>query len=172
MTRKLLTKVSASFDRINDFFAIAAAGLLVFMTLSTSAEVVMRYFLGRPTLWTAETSEYSIVFITFLGAAWVLRREGHVGLDIMLDRLKSESRALLNAITSIFGAILCLVATWSGAEVTWDFFQRHVVLLTALEPPKFIIFAVIPVGFFLLFAQFLRRACGFLGNFRASRHRE
>lgn len=164
---KLLTKGWTIFDRIISLLAILGASLLTFMMLAVSWEVISRYFLGRGVIWVIEFSEYALLYITFLGTAWLLKREGHVKMDIALTRLNPKTQLLINSITSILGAILCLVIAWAGAEVAWDHLQRGLHQPTLIAPPDFPIFAVIPVGSFLLFIQFLRRAYSFLESWRA-----
>jgi len=165
---KLLTKGAAVFDRITGLLALLGASILTFMMLAVCWEVISRYFLGRGVIWVIEFSEYFLLYITFLGTAWLLKKDGHVKMDILLTRFKPKTQHLINSITSILGAILCLVVAWSGAEVAWDHLQRGLHQPTLIAPPDFPIFAVIPVGSFLLFIQFLRRSYGFLGSRRAS----
>lgn len=169
---KLLTMGSAIFDRITGLLALLGASLLTLMMLAVCWEVVSRYFLGRGIIWVIEFSEYNLLFITFLGTAWLLKKEGHVKMDIVLTRLNLKNQLLVNSVTSILGAILCLVIAWSGAEVAWDHLQRGLHQPTLIAPPDFPIFLIIPVGSFLLFIQFLRRSYGFLGSWRASLYME
>ncbi len=163
---KVLTKVGVIFDRAIDSLAVLAIVLLVFAWFSVNLEVVMRYFLNRPLIWVVEVTEYILAFTAFLGAAWVLKRDRHTVIDIVVNRLKPRNQALLNMITSIIGAIICLVLTWYGSQITWDHFQRDVLLTKALELPKAPFLSVIVLGSFLLFIQFLRRAFKYLRGWR------
>ncbi len=160
---KLLSKVGAIFDRTLDLSFIATGVLVIFMMLSVGMEVTLRFLRGGTVLtWVMEVSEYSLLFMTFLGSAWMLRGERHVKMDLVLTRLNPGARAVLNFITSILGAIICFVLVWYGVKVTWEFLQTGVVIFTELQPLKWPILAVIPVGCFFLFVQFLRRAYGHL----------
>ena len=159
-------KVKSIFDRTNSLLAILASVLLAFIALSLCYDITMRYLLGRTLPWLFEVSEYSLLWITFLGAAWLLRREGHVKMDLILNRLKPRTQAIVNIITSIVSALVCLLITWYSAKVTWHFFQTGSFLLSYLEAPKWPIMIIIPVGSFLLFIQFLRRTYGYLVRWR------
>jgi len=136
--------------------------ILTMMMLAVCWEVVSRYFLGRGTVWVTEFSEYALLYITFLGTAWLLRREGHVEMDIVTFRLKPKSQIYLKTFVSILGALLCLVLAWVGGDVALDHLRRGLHQPTLVGPPDFPLFAVIPVGFFLLLVQFLRRAYGYM----------
>ncbi len=169
---KLVRGVTAIFDSIVSLFGTLVVVLLIFMMLAVSTEVVMRYFLNRPPIWVIEVTEYSLLYITFLGAAWLLRKEGHVKVDLVLTRLKPGTQAFLNATTSALCAIACLILAWYGVKVTWDHFQTGYFLSTILRPPSFAIVLIIPVGSFLLFIQFLRRMYHYLESWRTSREQE
>lgn len=162
---KLLTKLAPIFDRITDIFAGAAGFIVLFQIASICLEIFMRYFLNRPLSWVVEIGETSMLYLTFLGAAWVLRREGHVRVDIVISRVSPEIRVLLNVMNSVIGAAVCLVLVWYGAHETWDNFIRGL-YLPDTQMPVAPILAVIPVGSFLLFIQFLRRINKYLSEWR------
>ena len=155
---KVLRRIGIILDHINSGCAVVAAILFAFLTLASSFEVVMRYLLNRPTSWTYETSEYAVAFLAFLGAPWLLKLEGHVSLDVVVDRVNKKHRALFRFINSVAGAVMCLIVAYIGVGVTWDFFRRGVLQPTVLEPPKFVLLAVVPISFILLCLQFVRRA--------------
>ncbi len=167
-----LAKAGSLFDYINGFLVVIAAVLLVFIMLSICTEVVTRYFWNRPIFWVLEVSEYNLLFITFLGAAWLLRREGHVKMDMVLNRLSTRSATLLNIITSIIGTLACLCLTWYGIEATLYAYQDGSVIPTELGPPEFLILSIIPIGGLLLFIQFMRRTSGYVLKWKESGNTE
>ncbi|MFC1910029.1 TRAP transporter small permease [Chloroflexota bacterium] len=148
------------------------AGLiLAFITLGICAEVVSRT-LGGSIYWMMEVVEYSLLYMTLLGAAWLLKSEGHVTMDIVLMKTRPRYRYFIYMITSFICAITCLVIVWYGIETTLITSARQSVLGTILEPPLFILIAVIPFGFLLLFIQFLVRTYVYLQKWRASYSQE
>ncbi len=159
---KVLTKVTAISDRIIGLFALFAALLIIFMMLAINFQVVMRFVVGKGLLWILEVGTYGLLYIAFLGSAWLLKSEGHVKMDMVLSRLKPRPQAALNVITSILGIIISLVLIWWGVSVTWEHFQCGYYLKSVLWPPTWPLLAVIPVGSFLLFIQFLRRTYGYV----------
>ena len=165
---KQQAKATTIFDRILDVTAAIAASLIVGMMLLVTVEVCLRYFLNRPMVWVITIIQWSLVFMTFLGAAWLLRREGHVIMDFVLNQLSQNSRDRLNAVTSVFCAIVCLVIFWFSLRVNIDYFQVHYIYQATVELPAFILQAVVPLGSFLLFIQFLRRAYGYRLKVRMS----
>lgn len=145
------------FDGILDALAVLAGIIIILTTICVSLDVVLRYFLKAPLLWVDELAEYGLLYITFAGTAWLLRQDGHVVVDIIDALVSSRTRNRLNAFASIVGAAVCLILTYYGVLVTWSQFARRIYNPTMLEIPKGALVAVIPVGTFLLFIQFLRR---------------
>ena len=136
--------------------------------LAVGAEVVMRYFFNRPLLWVVEVTGLTLLYITFLVAAWVLRREQHVKMDMVLSRLSPRTQAILNIITSTLSAVIFLAITWYGAWATWEHFKAGYYTSTTMEIPYVYVLIIIPIGSLLLFIQFLRRIHGHIRSFRAS----
>lgn len=169
---KLTRKANAIFDRIIAVLAFCAAVLLVLILLLVNTEVVARHSALGSMVWVIEIIEYCLLWITFLGTAWVLREEGHVRMDMVLNRLNVRNQSLLNTITSVVGAIACLVIAWYAVEAIWYQFQHSIYFSSFLEPLTYPILAIIPVGSFLLVIQFARRAYGFFESWRASGNKQ
>jgi C4-dicarboxylate transporter DctQ subunit len=155
---KILKKLGRIYDRIIDSAAVLAGVMLIFLMLSVSLEVALRYFWGRPTSWVGEIAGYILLYIPFLIAAWVLKGEGHVKMDLLLNRLSPKNQCLLNAVTSVTSAVICLVLTWFGLRSSLYFYSVNYKTPTVLMLPKGIIIGIIFVGCFLLSIQFLRQA--------------
>ena len=153
-------KTIKTVDRIIDSMAWIAGLLLLFMMFSICYEVILRYFNFRPPTWVTEITEYILLYVTFLGAPWVLKQDGHVKVDIVVTRLGLRAGKALEILTSIFGMGVCCVLVWFGTNVTLDHYQRHIPVIKALEVPKFLLLGIIPIGSALLIIQFIRRAHG------------
>jgi len=74
-------------------------------------------------VWVIQLNEHFLVWILFLGSAWLLRREVHVTLDLVLNHLKPKPRAWVNIVTSLICAVGCLFLAWSGTMNTWMQFE-------------------------------------------------
>jgi len=117
--------------------------------------VFMRYFLGNPPGWDIEVSEYILVYVTFLGTAWLLKREGHVSIDFVYTRLNARTRWVLDIVISVIGVIACLSVTYFSGASTLDYIQRNVPTVETLKIPRAVILAILPIGFYFLSMVFL-----------------
>lgn len=151
------------FDFILNAGAASAAGLLVAVMLLTNIKVVYRYGLGEGLIGVDQISGTLLLYITFLGAAWVLRSEEHVTVDLLVTRLSQQVRRRMNIINSIMGALICLILAIYGTLETTTSWQRGILIPAEIEIPRAINLAVIPLGSLLLCLQFIRRAGSHLG---------
>ncbi len=146
------------FDLIVDGGAILAAVLMVAVMLTTTIKVVFRYGLREGLIGIDQISGTMLLYITFLGAAWVLRREEHVTLDLLVGRIGPEVRRQLLIWGSVVGALVCLAVSGFGAFETVTSWQRGIRIPAELEIPRAINLVAIPVGCLFLGLQFARRA--------------
>ncbi|MFH1116680.1 MAG: TRAP transporter small permease [Pseudomonadota bacterium] len=153
-----MAKASAAFDFILGALVYLGAGILAFLTLAVCWDVVSRATPAGPLTWVLEFTQYGLLYMTFLCTAWVLKKEGHVTTDLLICRLKEKTRELLITATSIIGGLVCLTLTWYGAVVSLEKLRIGSYQPTPLETPDFPVFMIIPIGSFLLFVQFMRRA--------------
>ena len=105
-------------------------------------------------------------------AAWVLKEEGHVTIDILLEQLKPRARSFINSMGSFISAMVCFILAFFGARETWGLYQTGYFTPTELELPKWIINVIIFVGSLLLFIQFFRRGTDYLSVWRDTRNKK
>lgn len=145
-----------SFDGLVNLSALMAAAILLFIMLSVCAEIILRYFFNSPLIWVIEISEYGLLYITFLGTAWVLRREAHISVDIFIKLFGSKGRNSLRIFCAIAGIFVCFIFVCYGASVVWEYYFSGSARPTSLEIPTYLVLWVIPYGGMLLLLQFLR----------------
>lgn len=160
-------KISRYFDRIITALIFLAGVLLITSMLLVNYEVFMRYFLNYSAAWVIEVCELILLFITFLGAAWLLREDGHVTVDIVHSHLNQKTRTAMDIGTSILALVVCLVLTWYSAASTVDHLQREATLVRSLTLPKGMLMVVIPIGLLMVSIQFFRRTWRYIQNWRA-----
>ncbi len=152
--RRAVRRYDNILAKIEIFFAVVAAILLFIMIAAINYEVIGRQFFS-PGGWALEISEYIMIYLTFLLAPWVLRQDGHVRVDILVNRLGLRARFLLSVITTLAAAISCLVLFWFSLEVAVETYQRGVILRKVLQTPQYVLLAVIPLGSLFLFLRFV-----------------
>ena len=152
-----LKRAAKWFDALNRGLAAVACALLVGITLAICIEIVSRSFFDISNPWLVELSEITLLYITFLAAAWVLGNDKHVALDIVLNHLSEPVSRKLHLVLSLVVALGCFVVTWFGILTVIDQFVSDIREPTIMAPLTFWITAVVPFGFLLLGVQFIRR---------------
>jgi TRAP-type C4-dicarboxylate transport system permease small subunit len=160
-----MKRLLRALDKAMEGMTFVAGLLLVFIMLAVCSDVILRTFFEAPQLWVTEVTEVLLLYITFLTSAWLLREEGHVRVDIVINRLKPRTVAFLGIVSSLIGVLVSLVLVIFGTALTWDYCQRGVYTPSVMEFPVYLILLVIPFGSLALLLQFVRRAVRNLGGF-------
>lgn len=152
------SRVLRLFDALVDAGAVLAALLLLAVMLATVVKVVLRYGFGEGLLGVDQLSGTMLLYLTFLGAAWVLRRDEHVTIDLLLNALGTRTRARLQVLASLLGCAVCAcLAVFGTLEVVYSI-QKGIRIPAEIEMPRAVNLAVIPLGCLFLALQFVRRA--------------
>ena len=165
-------KLGKIVDGVQNIFAAFAALLIISAMLAVSLDVILRFLFNIPITGVSEVTEFALLFIPMMGAAWLLRMDGHINIDVVINYLSPEYSYFVSVMNSAVGTIVCAVVTYLGAWVTWDNFQRAVETPGVVIIPRWIILIIVPVGFFLLGVESLRKTFSFFGKWRNLRSSE
>lgn len=152
MNLKRFNQVAETGENILAGVAMVVLSLIIF---SVCLEIIMRYFLNRPLVWVVELTEYGLLYVTFLGAAWLLRQGGHVQVDIIVDFLNNRWRKRCAVFSSAMGLAVSLLLTVFGAIATYDHLVRGIYKPTVLEFPTGVVLVAVPLGSLFLSVRFL-----------------
>ena len=149
-------KIITLFDRILIVGSILAGVMLFFMMLSVCYDVIARYAFNAPTVWADEISSIFLLFLPFFAGAWILKKDGHVKMDLVLNYMSPRKRLLLSIISFIVISLVCAAFVVYGFKVTWNMFEIGYKTDTNLRLFKWPIISVIPLGFLLILLQAVR----------------
>jgi TRAP-type transport system small permease protein len=135
----------------------AAALLLGAMALLVTLDVVMRN-VGLGTIaWVNEVSEYSLPVATLLIAPWLLHRNEHVRLDVVLVLAPKSLSRMLERCCDVIGIAICAVFVWYSVRLILDSSRIGSMVVKTLAIPEWWQYALVPVSFSLLAVEFARR---------------
>jgi TRAP-type mannitol/chloroaromatic compound transport system permease small subunit len=105
-------------DRLSDLIGRATAWLTLVMTVVTFVVVVMRYAFDSGYIWIQESVTWMHALVFMLGAAYALRYEEHVRVDIFYRDMRPRGRAWIDAA----GVVLFLLPLCAYLAIeSWDF---------------------------------------------------
>jgi C4-dicarboxylate transporter DctQ subunit len=143
--------------KINKFFVFIACLMYVGTILLINFDLFMRFAFRAPIAGLTEVTEIFLLYMTFLGAAWLYEEDGHVVVDIVLYNLVSKSLAkkILILQNHIIVGIISGILVYYGSLTTFDHFMRGAYNPTILETPIALAIAIIPIGSFILLLEVL-----------------
>jgi len=156
---KQLLRLSSAIDRLNDRIGATVQWLTLAMVLIGSFNAIARYAtrysdisLSSNAYIDAQWYLFSLVFL--LGAAYGLRVDAHVRVDVVYSRLSEKARAWIDLLGSVLFLIpFCILMLWvsfPAIQRSWDIREA------SPDPgglPRYPIKAVILVCFALLLVQ-------------------
>jgi TRAP-type mannitol/chloroaromatic compound transport system permease small subunit len=104
-------------DRISSLTGKITAWLTLFMVIVTFIVVVMRYVFDAGLIWVQESVVWMHAVVFMLGAAYTLRAEEHVRVDIFYRTMSERRRAWVDLIgVIVFLLPLCAFLAWASFD--------------------------------------------------------
>ena len=156
---RALLRIAHRIDRTNEWVGRLAYWLTLIMVGVGAYNTLVRYLdrftgLGLSSNTYIELQWYMYSLIFLLGAAWTLKHDAHVRVDVLFARLSARGRAWVNlGGAALFLLPFCLLIIWMSWPTVYN---SWAVLEVSPDPgglPRYPIKTVIPVAFFLLFLQ-------------------
>lgn len=141
------------FDRT--LFATGAM-LLVTIVLATVWDVVARNSSLHAPIWLSTYVEFALPVSTMMAAPFLVRARGHVAMELIDAALDDVARKNLIRLTDLVAGIVCILVAYYASFGGVDSFQRREMVVLAIDVPRWILYAVLAIGFALCAVEFLR----------------
>lgn len=112
-----LQAIADTLDRLAETTGRIIAWLTLAMVLTTATIVVLRYLFNSGSIALQESVSYLHATVFMLGAAYTLKHDGHVRVDIIYQKLSARTRAwidLLGTLLLLFP--VCLFMLYSSID--------------------------------------------------------
>ena len=144
-------------DRMNELIGKAVSFLILVLVGVIVYEIIVRYFFNSPTIWAHEISQMVYGAYVILLGGYLQQRNGHVNVDILYQRFKPRTRAMIDLFTWLLFFCFSGVLLVKGWEMAWASFLYRETDSTAFAPPIYPLKMMIPLGALLLLLQGLVR---------------
>lgn len=155
-----LKKISQFIDALNEKIGLGVAWLTTLMVLTVTYDVIMRYGFKSGNIAVQEMEWHLFAVIFLLGAAYSLKKDAHVRVDIIYTKLSTKQKAWIDFIgTFIFlipFSIIIIYSTRNFIESSWA--VGEVSPDPGGLPARYVLKAMIPAGFILLLLQGISQA--------------
>jgi len=144
-------------DRISELSGKGVCFLVIPLVAVILYEIFARYVFQSPTIWVHETAQMIYGAYVILLGAYVLRRNGHVNVEILYGRFTPRTRAAVDLFTWLLFFYFCGLLLWKGGEMAWESLLLGETESTTFAPPVYPIKMMIPLGAFLILLQGLAK---------------
>lgn len=117
--------------------ALAAVVILAFY------QVVTRFVIGHPSVWSELAARSAMMWMVFLGLAAAFRHGAMIAVDFLLDISPPAIRKLLFCIVALASLIFLAILIWYGAGMTMRVRGQN---LAGLQISIAWVYAALPVG--------------------------
>jgi len=132
----------------NNIFTPFLNILCIIMLLSAFLNVISRYIFHYSIIWAPELSRFFYIFIIFIGTFLGIRKNTHIGLDILINSLSHQIQNIIEIIRNIILMIYFIFLIFLGFKFVG--FGMHQMTLT-LGIAKGWVYLVIPISAVLMF---------------------
>jgi TRAP-type mannitol/chloroaromatic compound transport system permease small subunit len=161
MNTRPLTALADRLDALAEWTGRAVSWLTLGIVLITFTVVVLRYAFDLGWIAMQESMMYLHALVFMLGAAYTLKRDGHVRVDIFYRRLSPEGRAWVDLCGALFLLLpVCVFLFWvSGDYVASAWSIREGSRDAGGLPWVYVLKTAIPLMAALLILQGISQAC-------------
>jgi len=107
-------------SRTDNFEETLIAILFGIMTVATFSNVIARYIFNDSILWALELTVFLFAWMVLLGASYAIKKNSHLGVDILINVLSPHKRRVLGLIAVFF----CLLFSFLMLKGSWDYWAN------------------------------------------------
>jgi len=139
---KMLEKINRFIDRVEDFFLTY---LVIVMTLAIFLQVIMRYVFNNSLSWSEEFATFCFMWLTWIGASNAVKRNSHIRILVLVDKLKDASRNIVMLAIDIIWLLFSLFLVKNGIQMVMISYTNNRVS-AALDVPMCFMYASVVTG--------------------------
>ena len=148
------------YDALLYTMALIAAVTLVWLMVSVVLSVVMRNLGLQPFAWLFTSAEYGILYMTMLGAPWLVREKGHVHIELVTAALPPTLRRFVSRLVAALCVLVCIILAWYGLQLFLTNIERNNYDVRAYYYPRWLLTVTFPIAFSVMAIEFSRFVFG------------
>jgi TRAP-type C4-dicarboxylate transport system permease small subunit len=152
--------ISRVYDALLYTMALVSAATLIWLMVSVVLSVVMRNIGVQPWAWLFTSAEYGILYMTMLGAPWLVRERGHVHIELVTAALPSAVRRIVSRTVAAACVAVSLVLAWYGLQLFLTNIERNDFDVRAYFYPRWMLTITFPIAFSFMAVEFARFVFG------------
>ena len=126
------------------------------MAILIVVDVTIRNLGGKPPIWTIPVCEYLMLYIAGFGVPYLVRRKGHVVIEIVVRALRGRVRRTWERGIVAISALVFFYLAVLGVVMTVDAVQTGDFQIKSINVPSWIAYLPLVLGFALGALEFMR----------------
>jgi len=159
--------LQARIERFVDRVGQAVSWLALVIVALMSVNVVLRYLFSIGSVWAQELEWHLLVPLILFGCSYALRHGEHVRVDIVYGRFTPRAKVAVDLVSSLLVVAISALFIWFSLHYVQ---QAYVIDEGSPDPGglphRYLLKALLPIGFALLLAQGVAGALGSLHRLR------
>lgn len=159
--------LQARIERFVDRVGRAVSWLALVIVALMSVNVVLRYLFSIGSVWAQELEWHLLVPLILFGCSYALRHGEHVRVDIVYGRFPPRAKVAVDLVSSLLVVAISALFIWFSLHYVQ---QAYVIDEGSPDPGglphRYLLKALLPIGFALLLAQGVAGALGSLHRLR------
>ena len=140
--------------------AVFGGAIIAGIFLLIIVDVSIRTLGFSPPALTISTVEYSLLFFTMCCAPYLVRQKGHVFIEAFITILPMTARRVIEKIV-YFACVVCTFAfSVISVGLLMEALESGAMDVRGVDMPMWLLYAPLPLGFFLVSMEFLRYLIG------------
>jgi TRAP-type mannitol/chloroaromatic compound transport system permease small subunit len=150
----LAERLAGGIDTFIDAVGRITAWSSFALALVMGTNVMLRYGFSTGSVWAQELEWHLMAPICLFGMSYALRHGEHVRVDVLFSSFSERTKQFVELITALIAMAVCVIVIW----LSWHYVMQSWVIREGSAnpggiPARFILKALIPLGFALLFIQ-------------------
>jgi TRAP-type mannitol/chloroaromatic compound transport system permease small subunit len=168
MHRSPASLAQARIERVIDALGRATSWIALVIVALMATNVVLRYLFSFGSVWSQELEWHLLAPLILFGMSYALLHGEHVRVDVLYARFTERSKLRVDLLSSVLCILISAVIIW----LTLKYVQQSYVIGEQSSDPgglpyRWLLKALIPVGFLFLILQSVAVALGTLDKLRA-----
>lgn len=152
-------RFAAGIDRFVDAVGRATAWSSFALALVMGGNVLLRYGFNTGSVWSQELEWHLMSPICLFGMSYALRHGEHVRVDVLFASFSQRNKYLVEIISAVLAMAISLIII----KLSWAYVMQSWSIGEGTANPggisaRYLLKALIPIGFALLFLQSLAQA--------------
>lgn len=156
--------------RVESVFSAVTVVMMLAIMVIVTADVLLRYLFNSPIQWAFDLiGLYLMAGIFFLSLSSTYAEHGHVGVDVLMQRLPPKGLRLAEMLTCLVAIPFFAAVAKVGADRAIGNFVNHDTLSGLIPWPTWIAAALVPLGCGVLVLRLAFRLLGHLASLISGR---